>query len=135
MSFFKTYGFISKGMLHVSAREAIELCSKGAVLIDVREEILSGFKHFDVEKVIYLPASRFEKECDRLNRDFPYIFADSVGLHSIEIAHLAVSKGFKKVANLAGGILEWERDGFPLIVNNSEQLSGSCVCQLKYRNR
>jgi hypothetical protein len=37
-SLFENYGFESSGILNFSPREAFELCTKGAVIIDVREE-------------------------------------------------------------------------------------------------
>ena len=61
------------------------------------------------------------------------IFADTVGLGSKEAVVLLKVKGFNKVANMAGGIVDWERDGLPLKTNIEERLSGSCMCQLKPR--
>ena len=61
------------------------------------------------------------------------IFADSGGLRSKEAVVLLKDKGYKKIANMAGGIVEWERDGLPLKTNVEERLSGSCMCQLKPR--
>jgi hypothetical protein len=46
-----------------------------------------------------------------------------------------INKGQSNIANLAGGIIEWDRDGLPLVINKREQLSGSCACQLKPANR
>ena len=34
---------------------------------------------------------------------------------------------------MAGGIVDWERDGLPVKTNIEERLSGSCMCQLKPR--
>jgi len=44
-------------------------------------------------------------------------------------------KGFKQIANMAGGIVDWEHDGLPLITDISQRLSGSCMCQLKPREK
>jgi len=46
-----------------------------------------------------------------------------------------LKKGFSNLANLAGGIVDWERDGLPLRIDRTEQLDGSCVCQLRPRNK
>jgi predicted sulfurtransferase len=70
-----------------------------------------------------------------LPQDKYLIFADTVGLRSKEAVVLLKDKGFKKIANMAGGIVDWERDGFPLKANIEERLSGSCMCQLKPRER
>ncbi len=40
-------------------------------------------------------------------------------------------KGFKNVASMSDGFAEWERDGFPVIVDVNERLTGTCACQLK----
>jgi hypothetical protein len=48
---------------------------------------------------------------------------------------LLKEKGFSKIANMAGGIVDWEHDGLPIKTNVEERLSGSCICQLKPRER
>lgn len=132
---FKNYGFLSGGILNVSPGEAFELCTKGAIIIDVREEYLSNFKLFDVPRIAYFPKSIIDKEYLRLPKDKYLIFADTVGLRSKESALFLKEKGFKKIANMAGGIIDWERDGFPVKTNIEERLSGSCMCQLKKRQK
>jgi rhodanese-related sulfurtransferase len=128
--------FLSSGFLNLPAREAYdEATLQGAVIVDVREDRLTGYKCFDVPKVIYLPKSRLSEEYQGLPLDTPLIIADSVGLRSHEAMEFLASKGFKNIANLAGGIVEWEHDGLPLKVDISEQLDGSCVCQLRPRHK
>ena len=43
-------------------------------------------------------------------------------------------QGFDNIANLAGGIVDWERDGLPINTDITARLSGSCMCQLKPRD-
>jgi sulfur dioxygenase len=130
---FNNYGLVSSGILNVSPREAFELCGKGAVLVDVREENLRGFKSFNISGLVYLPKSKIEKEYLNFPVDIYMIFADTVGLRSKEAVIFLKEKGFKKIANMAGGIVDWERDGLPIITDISNHLSGSCMCQLKPR--
>ncbi len=85
--------------------------------------------------MIYLPKSRILEEYTDLPADIPLIIADSVGLRSQEVMEILIEKRFSNIANLAGGIVEWEHDGLPLKVDISEQLDGSCVCQLRPRNK
>ena len=73
------------------------------------------------------------KESSELPQDRYLIFADTVGLRSKEAVLFLKRKGFEKIANMAGGIVDWERDGLPLKSNIEERLSGSCMCQLKPR--
>ena len=134
-SFFNV-GFISAGITNVTPRQAFSLCQKGAVIIDVRETSLSRFKMFGVPEVIYCPFSMLDKTFEYLPKDKPLIFADAAGLHSREAVRLLMEKGLvDRIANLAGGLVEWERDVLPLVVDQSEKLSGSCMCQLRPRNK
>ena len=121
------------GILNISPREAFELCSKGAVIVDVREEYLNNFKNFDVPEILYIPLSRLIEQLSELPQDKYLIFADTVGLRSKEAVILLKDKGLMNIANMAGGIVDWERDGLPLKTNIEERLSGSCMCQLKPR--
>jgi len=136
VSYFKNKGFFSSGFLNLTASEAFEEAIHGdAVILDVREENLTGYKCFDVPQVIFMPKSRLEKDYSTLPVDVPLIIADSVGLRSHEAMEFLISRGFENIANLAGGIVEWEHDGMPLKKDISEQLDGSCVCQLRPRHK
>ena len=127
---FKGYGIASCGILNISPREAHELVRKGALIVDVREENLRSFKFFDVPGLIYLPKSKLAEEFENLPSDNYLIFADTVGLRSKEAVIFLQENGLKKIANLAGGIVDWERDGLPLTTDTTTRLSGSCMCQL-----
>lgn len=126
-------GFKSHGVQNLTPRESFELCSKGAVIVDVRESYMNNFKMFSVVNVIYLPFSRLAGSYSDLPEDKPLIFADSVGLRSRESVLFMMEHGFKNVFNMAGGIVDWERDGLPLTTDINNRLSGSCMCQLKPR--
>ena len=134
--FFFKDGFESSGIMNLTPRNAFTYCQKGAILIDVREEFMNRFKMFDVPGVIYCPFSILEETYPDLPKDKPMIFADAAGLHSKEAVKFLIYKGFgNRIANMAGGLVEWERDGLPLIIDKSEKLSGSCMCQLRPRNK
>ncbi len=133
--FFKIKGFQSGGFLNFTPREAYSEAMEGAIIVDVRETHLTGYKKFDVPNVIYIPNSVIELRYKELPRDKGLIIADSVGLRSREVMQFLLSKGFTNIANLASGIVGWEQDGLPLIIDKNEQLSGSCVCQLRRRKR
>lgn len=135
MTLFK-HGSISSGLLNLSASEAYkEATENDATIVDVRELRLTGYKNFDVPKVIHIPNSTLAENYNNLPTDIPLIIADSVGLRSHEAMVFLQSKGFTNMANLAGGIVDWERDGLPLKKDISEQLDGSCVCQLRPRHK
>lgn len=130
---FNGYGIVSDGILNVSPKEAFELVKNGALIVDVREDYLGSFKTFDIPELICIPKSKLEEEYTNLPVDKYLIFADAVGLRSKEAVIFLKIKGFEKIANMAGGIVDWERDGLPLKTDISGRLSGSCMCQLKPR--
>ncbi|MFZ4399658.1 MAG: rhodanese-like domain-containing protein [Bacteroidales bacterium] len=132
---FKKPGMVIKDVRHISPKEAFDLCGKGVVMIDVREDYLNTFKTFDVPQLISMPFSEIKKRWNELSKEIYMIFADSVGLYSIETVEFLKEKGFAKIANMAGGIVDWEKDGLPMKINTKERLSGSCMCQLKPREK
>jgi hydroxyacylglutathione hydrolase len=128
--------FFSSGFLNLIPRDAYdEAINNGAVIIDVREDYLTGYKQFDVPDVFYYPLSTLEQKLNEIRKDVPIIIADSTGLMSHNAMLILMNKGYDNIANLAGGIVEWERDGLPLKTDVMEQLDGSCMCQLKPRNK
>jgi hypothetical protein len=75
-------GFESGGIRNVTPKQAFALCQQGAVIIDVREEVLSRFKMFGVPEVIYCPFSILEETYQHLPEEKAMILADAAGLHS-----------------------------------------------------
>jgi rhodanese-related sulfurtransferase len=128
-------GFQSGGITHFTPSETYELCCKGAVLVDVRENYINTYKMLQVENVIYCPFSTFQNGHQEFSPDQFLIFADSAGLKSKEAALFLKRQGFADVYNMAGGMVEWERDGLPVLIDIGERLTGSCMCQLKPHER
>ncbi|NVN95350.1 MAG: rhodanese-like domain-containing protein [Bacteroidetes bacterium] len=131
----ENYGLIIKGVHHISPKEAFEMCNKGFVIMDVREDYLNTFKTFDVPMVISMPFSELKNKWNEISNDIPIIFADSVGLYSHEAVDFMIAKGYSNICNMVGGIVDWEKDGLPMKINTKERLSGSCMCQLKPREK
>lgn len=128
-------GFASGGIWNLTPRDTREQCAKGVLLVDVREEYMNRFKMFDVQEVLYCPFSMLAEVYADFPGDRPMIFADAAGIHSKEAILFLIGKGFEgRLANMAGGLVEWERDGLPLIIDKSERLSGSCMCMLRPRD-
>lgn len=131
---FSNTGFFTGEIFNLTPRQTLGLCRKGAVLLDVREEFMNRFKMMDVPEIIYCPFSILEKTYMNLPVEKPLIFADASGIHSKEAVKFLIGIGFSgRIANMAGGLIEWERDELPLIIDRTEKLSGSCMCQLRPR--
>ena len=126
-------GFIAHGVHNLTPKESFGLCMKGAVIVDVRESYLNDFKMFNVGNVIYLPYSELAGSFSDLPHDKLLIFADAVGLRSRDGVQFMNEHGYENAFNMAGGIVDWERDGLPLTTDINNRLSGSCMCQLKAR--
>jgi len=135
-TFFKNTGFTSNGYINLTPRQAYkELIENKATLLDVRDTFYCAFKCLDVPEAVYLPFDQLKTNYDILPQDKALIIVDSSGIYSKEAILFLTSKNLKNIANLAGGIIEWERDGLPLKQNIEERLSGSCMCQLRPRNK
>jgi len=130
-SFFYGYGNEINGILHLSPKEAYELCCKESILLDVRPELMAEYKSFDVPEYLYCYHEDISSYFQRLPKTRPIIVADAVGLRSKEVVQFLIDNGFTMVANLNGGITDWEKDNLPMIVNNKQRLTGSCMCQLR----
>lgn len=135
-STFFTNGYFSGGIINITPKDAYALAKEGnAIIVDVREESFTAYKQFDVSKVIYCPVGTLVDNMEVIPKDIAVILADSTGIHSNEAFVILKNAGYGNIANLAGGIVEWERDGLPIKIDFTEQLDGSCTCQLKFRNR
>ncbi|MEE4176734.1 MAG: rhodanese-like domain-containing protein [Bacteroides sp.] len=132
---FEHRGFWSGDVKNVTPREAFDLCQQGAVMLDVRADELVAFKCFGVSNWLNIWEKELSDRLGELSKDLYYILADSVGIHSKEAYHLLRSVGFERIVHLAGGLVEWERDGLPVLEDVRERLSGSCTCQLRKRER
>ncbi|HDP76020.1 MAG TPA: hypothetical protein ENN49_09155 [Bacteroidales bacterium] len=76
-------GFKSGGFINLMPRDAYyEVKTGNAIIVDVREENLTGYKRFDAPRVLYLPLSQLEENINQLPTDFTLIIADSTGLRS-----------------------------------------------------
>jgi rhodanese-related sulfurtransferase len=84
---------------------------------------------------VYCPYDELDNNLADLPRDRKIVVADAVGLRSKEVVDKLIGSGFLEVYNLAGGIVEWERSGLPVTTDKSRILTGSCMCQLRARNK
>lgn len=127
---FFEFGFEINGLLHLTGKQALACLQQGAVLVDVREDYEIAIKDFGVSGKLTCPLTDFEKLYKTLPRDKALIMADCVGIHSKETALKLLGNGFKKVANLIGGIAGWEQQGLPM-KRDVQTMSGQCPCTMR----
>jgi rhodanese-related sulfurtransferase len=92
--------------------EELNNVNKDILLIDVRtpQEYASG--HVENSIIIDFRASNFKDLIGELNKDQDVYVYCKVGGRSGAAAKLMEEMGFKKIYDLQGGILQWEKDGF-----------------------
>ncbi|MFZ2961301.1 MAG: rhodanese-like domain-containing protein [Candidatus Ozemobacteraceae bacterium] len=129
--FFEKYGLHIGGIIHLTPKEACELARNGAIIVDVRDEMEMNGKKFIVPDVIYVPMKQLTQEFEKIPKDKPLILADSVGMKSKEAVLFLMKNGYTNIANLNGGIIDWEKDKLPTDINDDEVLAGQCACKLR----
>lgn len=87
---------------------------KKGFLIDLRtpEEIANGY----IKGALFLDylAKDSEARIDKLDKTKTYYVYCRSGKRSADCAAYMEAHGFKKVYNLEGGIVDWEKKGFPI---------------------
>lgn len=92
--------------------------SGNGLVMDVRtpQEVNQGYIPEAI--VIDIYDRNFEEKIRTLPKDKEiYVYCTS-GVRSIQAAKILQKNGFDKVYNLSGGIVDWYRKGYPLIVPN-----------------
>ena len=120
---------------YLSPREACSIDELDIVFIDVRADYESIAKRIVAKQIVYLPGTSIYEEFGMLDKNRGFIIFDAVGIHSKEVAKFLIEKGFEHIASLAGGIVDWERDGMPMDIDKGELMTGSCMCTLKPKKR
>ena len=133
--FFENCSLKIDGIPYPLPKEVLELLGAGATMVDLRAEFDTDIRAFGVENIIYLPHTEFEEKWESLPLDKPLILADAVGLWSRKYAVSLRAKGYENIASLAGGIADWEKDGFPMKAGKYQPLNGPCPCMIRPRER
>ncbi|MDP3462727.1 MAG: hypothetical protein Q8S18_08075 [Bacteroidales bacterium] len=130
---FFSHSFQSGGLKFITPLKAYPLCLQGTLLIDLRPDYEGAFKRPDVPELMLIPYTEIDEHLSEIPLERDIILADCVGIRSKEVMILLHTKGYTRLLSLAGGFVDWERDGLPIKVDLSERLTGSCMCQLKPR--
>jgi len=117
------------GVRHISAAEAHGLLQEQqAILIDVRREDEVEVERVSLPGVMLYP---MEQIIDHL-QDIPggqlVIVMDSRGERGTKVARLLNMQGFRQVANLDGGLVQWKNEGLPVEDILPDACGGCCGC-------
>ena len=119
------------GSSAVSPRVALERLHRGAVLWDIREAYETNYRVPDVPAILQFPHKTFMDHWADIPRDAALIVLDNVGVRSREIARFLSEQGFSDVTWIIGGIVDWVRDGMPVLRDPNYELRGQCSCKLR----
>lgn len=110
---------------HITPDELMEMMEAGEdfLIIDVREE--SEFAHGHIASSINVPRGTIEGAADRRcpkrqkelcgARNRVIVVYCQTGGRSAMATDVLVQMGFTKAVNLAGGIVNWEAEDFPVV--------------------
>jgi len=85
----------------------------GTLLVDVREAWELDIARFP--GALHVPMNEIPGRLADLDRDRDLVIACRSGARSLTVARFLQSQGYPSVANLAGGILAWQRDVDPTL--------------------
>ena len=100
----------------ISANEAKELLTEGALLLDVREQDEIQQKAFVHDEVLNIPFSIFDENYGELPKDRKIVVACHLGIRSLRVAQFLVTQGWDEanIFSLEGGIEAWKQAGLPV---------------------
>ncbi len=84
-------------------------------IVDVRdrEEFTGKFGHINGASL--MPLGELNKRCEALDQEKPVVTVCRSGGRSAQAVSLLEKEGFKHVANLAGGMINWHEQGLPVV--------------------
>ena len=114
----KQQTFTLQGIRHIEPMSAADaLANENALLVDVREAEELEIIHFDdTVEFVHMPMMALVDRFDELPKDRSLIIVCNDGLRSVKAANLLAYQGYSNIVNLDGGIIQWFRDGLPLVL-------------------
>lgn len=99
----------------IDVAAALQLIKNGfeGCLLDVREQHEHNWAHIDGCRLA--PLSEFADHLEKLPRDQRYLIYCKVGQRSAHAGTMMIEAGFSNVINLQGGIMDWIREGGPVV--------------------
>ncbi|MEI7595644.1 MAG: rhodanese-like domain-containing protein [Bacteroidota bacterium] len=123
------------GMKHISPKDAYSIRLEDLFFLDIRKSEYVAYKKIDSPNILYFEYPEIINQIHELPKDKAIIVVDSSGVKSKFVVEEAIKQGYSNFINLIGGILEWDKDGIPLIIDLDEELHGQCACRLTAKRK
>lgn len=100
----------------ITANEALDLITNGALLVDVREKDEVQSSAFQVDGIENIPYSTFDDNYYGLPKNRKIVLACHLGIRSLRAAQFLVIQGWDEanIFSLDGGIEAWKKAGLPI---------------------
>ncbi len=95
----------------ISAAEARQAWEAGAFILDVRQP--EEWDRMHIPGATLIPLGQLEKRLAELPRDKQIVIVCRSGGRSAFARDMLKGAGFDKVASMSGGMLDWQRAGYP----------------------
>jgi rhodanese-related sulfurtransferase len=95
----------------ISVAQAAEKRSTGAFILDVREQ--DEWDEIHIPDATLIPLGQLEGRLSEVPRDQEVVVVCRSGNRSKTGRDLLLQAGFKNVTSMAGGMKEWQAQGFP----------------------
>jgi len=105
--------FTFAGIWEIQPR-ALEEAAGGVQIIDVREPEEFGGSLGHIHGSALIPLGQLPARSNELSRERPVVTVCRSGARSTQALVLLQKAGFNQIANLAGGMLRWRSEGFPV---------------------
>lgn len=99
----------------IENKKAYPIALSSAVFVDVREKDELERVSYDMPNVVNIPLSQFEHRFHLLSKEANLIIVCRTGRRSGIVTTFLQNKGYTRVQNLLGGIIQWEEDALPVI--------------------
>ncbi len=99
----------------VTTAEALQMMEQGAIFVDVRETDEVAAIAYPVAGVVNIPSSTLQDRQAEVPKSGKVILACASGYRSGEAVKQLSAQGHDNLYSLKGGIVQWQRDGQPVV--------------------
>jgi len=97
----------------ISVARAAQDQGQGAFILDVREP--SEWQQFHIAGATLIPLGELQSRLSEVPTDVEVIVVCRTGHRSAEGRDILEAAGFDNVTSMAGGVTEWQAQGFPVV--------------------
>ena len=96
--------------LEVSVSEAAQMRTEGVYILDVREPL--EWEEFHIPEANLIPLGQLQNRLNEVPKDRPILVVCRSGNRSATGRDILLAAGFPQVTSMAGGMLDWQAQGF-----------------------